>query len=276
MIATGVIVIAQYKLAVEWHNYYRREWFYLPDFSSYRRWILLVVESGKFTFESDMESGTVSGGDMLLCPPQTLFTRRVIDPTRFHMVFFEWKTADGTIETDTRLLLQQIGKLKWTLQEHDRFHSTLGHLRYLSHSRLPVELEAVEHFINDLWLVAWLERHKEGHGSGTRGLDVTMAKIKAELDSLALGKVSLTEVAAACHLSISQMTRRFQAAYGINPMAYITHIRLEKAKSLLEKSEFTLEHIAEQCGYDNRCYLSRVFTKHIKLTPSEYRRLHRA
>jgi transcriptional regulator GlxA family with amidase domain len=105
--------------------------------------------------------------------------------------------------------------------------------------------------------------------------DVLMDKVKLSLDELACEKLSLAELAAIYQISPSRLTRRFQASFGITPMAYITYSRLQKAKSYLEKTDYTLEHIAELCGYDNSYYFSKVFSNYYKLPPSQYRKLNR-
>ncbi|MGO4275503.1 helix-turn-helix domain-containing protein, partial [Paenibacillus sp. TAF58] len=54
-----------------------------------------------------------------------------------------------------------------------------------------------------------------------------------------------------------------------------TLLRLQRAKSLLIDTDHTIDHIAEQCGYQNGFYLSRIFTAKLKISPSVYRRTYR-
>ncbi len=56
---------------------------------------------------------------------------------------------------------------------------------------------------------------------------------------------------------------------------YLTALRLERAKALLTDTDFTMEHVASLCGYDNGYYFSRIFEKTVKLRPSVYRRMYR-
>ncbi|WP_436244961.1 AraC family transcriptional regulator [Paenibacillus sp. LjRoot56] len=44
---------------------------------------------------------------------------------------------------------------------------------------------------------------------------------------------------------------------------------------LLQETTLTLEKIAEACGYASGYYFSRVFSLHMSMSPSQYRKLHR-
>jgi transcriptional regulator GlxA family with amidase domain len=76
-------------------------------------------------------------------------------------------------------------------------------------------------------------------------------------------------------ISPVQFTRRFQAAYGQTPIDFLTSLRLQKAQALLLETELTLEQVADQCGYENGFYLSRMFSKKLNISPSAYRKSHR-
>jgi transcriptional regulator GlxA family with amidase domain len=129
--------------------------------------------------------------------------------------------------------------------------------------------------MNDLWVQSQMEIQFKAL-SDKNNEDVLMDKVKLTLDELACQKISLTKLAIQYQLSASQLTRRFQASFGITPVAYCTYLRLQKAKSYLENTDYTLEHIAELCGYDNPFYFSKVFSNYYKLPPSQYRKLNRS
>ncbi|WP_315373425.1 helix-turn-helix transcriptional regulator, partial [Paenibacillus xylanexedens] len=87
--------------------------------------------------------------------------------------------------------------------------------------------------------------------------------------------ISLQELAQRLALSPVQLTRRFREAFQETPSGYLKRVRLKKAQNLLADSSLTLNQIAERCGYENGFYLSRVFSKTLGISPSEYRRRHR-
>lgn len=66
--------------------------------------------------------------------------------------------------------------------------------------------------------------------------------------------------------------RRFQAATGMAPLEYVHTLRLEEAKHLLETSDEPVEAIANEVGYEDAGFFSRLFRRQVNLTPAQYRR----
>lgn len=66
--------------------------------------------------------------------------------------------------------------------------------------------------------------------------------------------------------------RRFRAATGYSPLAYIQSLRVEEAKQLLETSNDPIERIAQLVGYEDTASLRRLFRRLVGMTPGEYRR----
>lgn len=80
------------------------------------------------------------------------------------------------------------------------------------------------------------------------------------------------EMAAVSGLSERAFTRRFRAAIGMSPLEYIHALRLEEAKQLLEARDDPVEAVAEQVGYQDSSYFSRLFKRKVGLTPAQYRK----
>jgi AraC-like DNA-binding protein len=49
-------------------------------------------------------------------------------------------------------------------------------------------------------------------------------------------------------------------------------LRLEEAKHLLESGEQSIESIANEVGYEDSGFFSRLFRRKVNLTPAQYRR----
>lgn len=83
--------------------------------------------------------------------------------------------------------------------------------------------------------------------------------------------VSLEDVAREVHLSPFYLSRLFKEKEGVNFVDYLTRLRLEEAKQLLAQTNDTVAAIAEQVGYAEANYFSRIFRRHFGMSPSEYR-----
>jgi transcriptional regulator GlxA family with amidase domain len=66
--------------------------------------------------------------------------------------------------------------------------------------------------------------------------------------------------------------RRFRAATGETPIAYVQRLRVECAKRRLEQSSTPIEEISWAVGYEDPASFRRLFTRLTGLTAGEYRR----
>jgi len=66
--------------------------------------------------------------------------------------------------------------------------------------------------------------------------------------------------------------RRFQHATGMTPLEYVHSLRLEEAKQMLESGNQPIEAIANEVGYEDAGFFSRLFKRKVNLTPAQYRK----
>ncbi|MCL2511883.1 MAG: AraC family transcriptional regulator [Bacteroidales bacterium] len=64
-----------------------------------------------------------------------------------------------------------------------------------------------------------------------------------------------------------------KAVTGKTPMEFISDLRLDEAKRLLDNSDLTIETIATECGYTTTRTLHRQFREYYRMTPTEYRKM---
>ena len=104
-------------------------------------------------------------------------------------------------------------------------------------------------------LAPWAER---------RTLELMRARISED--------ISLDELAAEAQLSPFHFARMFKQSLGVPPRVFLTRMRLEKACELLETTDLPVTEIAFEVGYSSNQVLARVFLKHRRISPSDYRR----
>ena len=73
-------------------------------------------------------------------------------------------------------------------------------------------------------------------------------------------------------LAERSFTRRFQQATGMAPLEYVHTLRLEEAKQMLEATDQPIEAIADEVGYEDAGFFSRLFKRNVNLTPAQYRK----
>ncbi|GGE26085.1 DNA-binding response regulator [Pullulanibacillus camelliae] len=84
--------------------------------------------------------------------------------------------------------------------------------------------------------------------------------------------VKATEVADYINISPNYFSVLFKQYTHMSFNEYLNHLRVEKAKSLLEETSDKVTAIAEQVGYQNYKYFVQVFKQLTMMTPTEYRR----
>lgn len=84
-------------------------------------------------------------------------------------------------------------------------------------------------------------------------------------------KISVKEMAESLYVTPNYMSDLFKRHTGKNISAYITDVRLEKAKEYLTLPECNVASVSERIGIGNSRYFSNLFKKKYGMTPSEYR-----
>lgn len=75
------------------------------------------------------------------------------------------------------------------------------------------------------------------------------------------------------HLDCSsrQLLRVFKKQVRTSPIDYLIQLRMSKAKHLLLSTDFTLKEIAENVGYTDSYYFSRIFKKYEGASPTSFK-----
>jgi len=80
-----------------------------------------------------------------------------------------------------------------------------------------------------------------------------------------------TAMAEVSGLTTRTFIRRFRDATGMTPLDYVHALRLEEAKQMLETTDESIEAIANEVGYEDTSFLSRLFRRKVGVAPGEYR-----
>jgi AraC-like DNA-binding protein len=88
--------------------------------------------------------------------------------------------------------------------------------------------------------------------------------------------LSVAALAAAAGQGVDAFHRAFRAGSGQTPAQFLIERRVARAAGLLTGGDMPLAGIARACGFPNRHYLTRMFTRRMGASPAAYRRLHRA
>lgn len=83
--------------------------------------------------------------------------------------------------------------------------------------------------------------------------------------------ISLDEVSREVNVSPYYFSKLFKSEAGVNFIDYLTGIRIDRARALLEDPGIPIKEIGIEVGYVDPNYFSRIFKKQTQMSPREYR-----
>lgn len=83
--------------------------------------------------------------------------------------------------------------------------------------------------------------------------------------------IGIADVAAFLKVSQSHLSREFYRETGGKPIDYLTRIRLDQAVDMLTAGGGSVGEIGMECGFSGGNYFSKVFKRHMGMTPLEFR-----
>ena len=81
------------------------------------------------------------------------------------------------------------------------------------------------------------------------------------------------EIARFVGLSAGHFSRAFKVSRGLSPGAYISLMRVDRAKCMIRATRKPLCQIAGDCGFADQSHLSRSFRRWVGASPAAWRRL---
>ena len=119
-----------------------------------------------------------------------------------------------------------------------------------------------------------LEMWKKGFviENDTSGRNTVEKEMVSYIQQNFTGKISLREFGEQFHLSEKYISRYFKEHFHITLSQYVTYLRLEHAKQLLQDTDIPGTDVAMQSGYQNVSYFIRSFQKAYAVSPLKYRK----
>ena len=95
-------------------------------------------------------------------------------------------------------------------------------------------------------------------------------QIKKYLEENLVQQITLEDIASAVRLSSHYCCSLFKEVTGYTIFQYLDRLRVERAKMLLRHSHLNVTETAEELGYQNIYYFSRVFKKVTGISPTQF------
>lgn len=99
----------------------------------------------------------------------------------------------------------------------------------------------------------------------------TLARIIELMESALEDPLPISELADQTGVSVRQIQRLFQLAYGVTPTGYYTGLRLHQAQDLILHSSMSITEISISCGFDSLSHFSKSYRSFHGRTPTSER-----
>ncbi|MGM8140296.1 AraC family transcriptional regulator [Enterococcus italicus] len=177
-------------------------------------------------------------------------------PTMTHIYekFLERSTSPVFVVDNSMLLIQILDKLYQTT-EVDSFTKDMEIQEQLSS------------LLTTIMKKSWHEGPQKSKGKKAK----TIFLIKEYIDLHYTEKLSLSTLANQFFINKYYLARQFKQYYGFTVNDYVLEKRITHAKHLLRFTEKSIKNIAEECGFPDTNYFSRVFKSIEKISPKDFR-----
>lgn len=101
---------------------------------------------------------------------------------------------------------------------------------------------------------------------------ILSAQLKEYIDNHLSEDLSIQNLCDKMFMSKTKLYKLSMKTFNMGCSEYITLKRIEKAKTLLESSDKNIYTIAEEVGFNDANYFSRIFKKIVGITPGEYKK----
>jgi len=99
-----------------------------------------------------------------------------------------------------------------------------------------------------------------------------LPKLIAFMKSNVHKNLRISDLAHTCNCSSSNIYKIFKANLDSSPQDFFINLKMERARKYLLKSNLKVKEIGAKLGYDDPYYFSRIFSKHVGLSPANYRK----
>lgn len=108
--------------------------------------------------------------------------------------------------------------------------------------------------------------------SKTVSLDPRLRRAIDFIDQHYGGDLSVKKVAEEAFLSPSRFSHLFTSEMGLPLVKYLTKVRMQNARKILKDSEKSIAQVAQEVGYTDQSYFTKVFKRAEGITPKSFRK----
>ena len=230
-----------------------------------------ILIRGHVAFIADNREFIPAPADIMLLPPKTLHTARLLKETEYERYVFGFSRNVFSFLGANSLgrLFGYEGGVCLTIHP-EKMADLYFLLHQINHTCQTVPADAgallYSYILKLFYLITW---HASVNEEGTRKIPQHVLEIKTYIDENYADIISTADIANHSHFSREYVSRFFRQYFNTTISEYITSKRIERAKRLLEDGE-TVTQAFSHTGYSSMSAFIQAFKKHTGLAPSQY------
>lgn len=241
---------SDYKCRFETYNPVGREDYYL----------IYIVE-GELLLDMANIKRPIGRGAAFIVPPKHMYKYSGNPSTSYLFAHFTGSYAEDFLKECGLDILPTIIENKFSAEIQSKFLSMID--VFLRNGQLSTQKSAC--LLQEI-LIDICENSRDNLDN--IHLDTSLRHIHSFFTS----KISVPYLAGLENLSSSRYITVFKKQMGKPPNEYIIELRLQFAKNMLSGTNMSIKQISEHIGYNDPYFFSRLFKKHIGISPQEYRK----
>ena len=236
----------------------------------YSRLFLVLNGETEFVFfdnSGNCKTVKAKAKDIVYLPDDAAYTSSWQNKDEIDYISIEFKLEDN--EKNPILLNDEItviatDKYNMFVSLFEDFYSlyTLGALGY--------KLKTRSIFFEILTNIAF-----ENTRNDIKNIDRTMLKGILYLENNYMEEISVKELAKMSNMCETGFRAKFHKIKGMSPIEYKNYLRIKRASELLKNEDYTVSLSAETVNIPDICYFSKLFKRHMGVSPREYKSSHK-
>lgn len=257
-------------------------------------YILYIILDGVMYLTEDTIEYTLKPGDLIILDPSRIHYGRKASRCYYYYIHFTFSSVTEyqlTPEEYSQMMINQRAAYSYPKNEKNTDDSVLILPKYIHVSSNP--LQQLEHLAHNVQITFHtpVEFHMQQSQCALLSLfykweqlitDRMIEKAPVDIAYLApqiiaylkiyyYDNLSSEQLEKHFHRNFDHLNRKFKKATGYTIFQWLNHFRISEAKKLLAAGYYSQAQIAEQTGFSNEFYFSRVFKRITGITPTEYK-----